>query len=368
MEKIKQFWKKIPKAGKICIGALILILFCVTYLVRRSAPLDRIRLYEVSVKPLEDGALEIRYHLNWTVKNDRREGPLLNVRIGMANYNYELIGAGGDILKEQRRSDSDRESGDAAMAGGKDGGWLSRTSYNRIETEEGHLIEFNLCKSFYRGETADFWFTVRQKRMLCEGDSDIFYDFTPGWFEEIPIDHYRFTWEESANVRSSNADRTEDGLLIWEGKMGYGGHRTMRVAYDAGAFSDADTVTWWSNTKFPEEQAEYQYWLRQMARWSRNLIRILMVLLLVVTIVVREYLSYKKGEGFLGRDQEHRGGTGGGIRGGRGGGGGGCACACACAGCACACACAGGGRAGCSRKDFHTAPEKIPCTLWKKVL
>ena len=368
MEKIKQFWKKIPKARKICIGALILILFCVTYLVRRSAPLDRIRLYEVSVKPLEDGALEIRYHLNWTVKNDKREGPLLNVRIGMANYNYELIGAGGDILKEQRRGDSDRESGDAAMADGEDGGWLSRTSYNRIETEEGHLIEFDLCKSFYRGETADFWFTVRQKRMLCEGDSDIFYDFTPGWFEEIPIDHYRFTWEESANVRSSNADRTEDGLLIWEGKMGYGGHRTMRVAYDAGAFRDADTVTWWSNTKFPEEQAEYQYWLRQMARWGRILVKILMILILVVTIIVREYLSYKKGEGFLGRDQEHRGGTGGGIRGGRGGGGGGCACACACAGCACACACAGGGRAGCSRKDFHTAPEKIPCTLWKKVL
>ena len=125
MEKIKQLWKKIPKAGKICFGVLILILFCVTYLVRRSAPLDRIRLYEVSVKPLEDGALEIRYHLNWTVKNDKREGPLLNVRIGMANYNYELIGAGGDILKEQRRSDSDRESGDAAMADGKDGGGLS---------------------------------------------------------------------------------------------------------------------------------------------------------------------------------------------------------------------------------------------------
>ena len=39
----------------------------------------------------------------------------------------------------------------------------------------------------------------------------------------------------------------------------------------------------------------------------------------------------------------------------------GCAssCACACASsCACACACAGGGRAGCSVKDFYTV--KIP--------
>ena len=41
--------------------------------------------------------------------------------------------------------------------------------------------------------------------------------------------------------------------------------------------------------------------------------------------------------------------------------GGGCAssCACACASsCACACACAGGGRAGCSVKDFYTV--KLP--------
>ena len=226
MEKIKQFWKKLPKAGKICIGVLILILFCITYLVRQSAPLDRIRLYEVSVKPLEDGALEIRYHLNWEVKNDKRQGPLLNVRIGMANYSYELIDAGGDLLKEQRWNYVDRENGNVVMIFGEDGkeksanernpelekkydrapegdgSALSRTSYNRIETEEGHLIEFDLCKSFYRGEIADFWFTVRQKRMLCEGNADVFYDFTPGWFEDSPIDHYRFTWEEAVKYFS----------------------------------------------------------------------------------------------------------------------------------------------------------------------
>lgn len=44
---------------------------------------------------------------------------------------------------------------------------------------------------------------------------------------------------------------------------------------------------------------------------------------------------YEKGRGYYGGGRRHRGG-----------------CACACAGCACACACAGGGRAGCSKKDF----------------
>ena len=50
----------------------------------------------------------------------------------------------------------------------------------------------------------------------------------------------------------------------------------------------------------------------------------------------------------------------------RGGGGGGsscahssCACACASCACACACACAGGGRAGCSTKDFYNTRLKL---------
>ena len=54
------------------------------------------------------------------------------------------------------------------------------------------------------------------------------------------------------------------------------------------------------------------------------------------------------------------GGFGGGSGRGSGAGrrsGGGCACACACVSCACACACAGGGRAGCSAKDFKGAVD-----------
>lgn len=55
-----------------------------------------------------------------------------------------------------------------------------------------------------------------------------------------------------------------------------------------------------------------------------------------------------------------RGGSGG-SRGGFHGGGGGhsCACACASCACACACACAGGGRAGCSNKDFYKNSLKL---------
>ena len=36
-----------------------------------------------------------------------------------------------------------------------------------------------------------------------------------------------------------------------------------------------------------------------------------------------------------------------------------CACACASCACACACACAGGGRAGCTYKDFYRTDLKL---------
>ena len=64
------------------------------------------------------------------------------------------------------------------------------------------------------------------------------------------------------------------------------------------------------------------------------------------------------------------GGFGGGSGRGSGAGrrsGGGCACACACVSCACACACAGGGRAGCSAKDFKGAVNaEALCAILKK--
>ncbi|MDO4976326.1 MAG: zinc ribbon domain-containing protein [Eubacteriales bacterium] len=57
---------------------------------------------------------------------------------------------------------------------------------------------------------------------------------------------------------------------------------------------------------------------------------------------------------------------GSGSRGGSHGGGHSCACACASCACACACACAGGGRAGCSNKDFYKNSIKLRQLKMKK--
>lgn len=335
-EKLKVLWRKCPKWGKIA-GVIVLALAASAAIVwHGSSPLDRMRLYEVEVTPQEDGTLDITYHLQWEVLNDTREGPLQEVRIGLANSQCTLTGAGGDILTPYDPGSMNIEGttfvwDDGTESSEPDFRWgLDYTIANPLS--EGWLIIFQLKRSFYKGECADFWFTVNQRDMLCDGDGQVFYDFTPGWFSEMEIGQYRFTWHGSSAIQSSNEDRREGNLLIWEGSLKADEHRTMKVSYEDQAFAGAKRVNW-SPVNFYENSA-----LKNRIRdYLSNVFRIFPVIILVLLRVLLPG-GYRHGRGYGG----HHGGHGGG-------------CACACAGCACACACAGGGRAGCSRKDFTSS-------------
>lgn len=316
-EKLRTLWGKCPKWGKIA-GAVILAMavsaaiawYC-------NSPLDCIRLYEVETAPREDGTLDITYHLQWKVLNDMREGPLREVRIGLANSRCTLTGAGGDILTSYNPGGMDVQGPDYTIANSFSEGWL---------------IIFQLNRDFHRGECADFWFTVNQRDMLCEEYGQVFYDFTPGWFSEIEVEKYRFTWKKSPHIRSSNEDRSEGDWLIWEGSLKENDHRTMKVYYDAQAFTGAVPVKWKAANFYQDSNSK-----SRSGEWVSSALQIFLVIILVM---IRTLIpgGYRHGRGYGG----HHGGSGGG-------------CACACAGCACACACAGGGRAGCSRKDFTSS-------------
>ena len=41
--------------------------------------------------------------------------------------------------------------------------------------------------------------------------------------------HYEFTWEQRRNILTHNADRTEDGDLVWEGTLKKGESRQMKL-------------------------------------------------------------------------------------------------------------------------------------------
>lgn len=275
-------------------AAGIIILLAVLWWNNR--PLDQIEDYRVDVVTAPDGTLDITYSLRWRVLNDSKEGPLTWVQLGMANTDFTVLDYGGDI--------SSRHKSSADYAG------------------------FNLKRSFQKGETAEFWFTVKQNQMLCMDPDDpsmVMHDFVPGWFPEIPVKHYRFTWRSDMPNHAQNADRKENGIWIWEGSLKQNGIRQMTVRYDGAAFPGGTRVTW-----YPFTQAD-----------SGGSLKTSKLTVLIVTFLVVMLFRFLRGGGV------YRRGRGFGSWGSGGGGG------CACAGCACACACAGGGRAGCSNKDFY---------------
>ena len=293
------------KAGRrkwICYFALVAVglTILVLYLVGATRSLDRIEAYEVTASPQENGELLITYHLRWRVLDSSSEGPLSWVKIGMANDSFTVVSYEGDIRAQRQ--------------------W-----------ETGSYASFDLKKDFYEGETADFTFTVRQKRLLCrdsENAKGCFYRFTPGWFDQIDVRRYTFTWASVDGVTAHNADRVEDGRLIWEGKLKQGKRREMEIAYSRESFRNPLLVTWAPSGMSGGEGSRVN---------AGVVLMILFLTGLLPYCLVFGRRGYRGGRYFY---------HGGGYHGGGG-------CACACAGCACACACAGGGRAGCSAKDFY---------------
>ena len=89
---------------------------------------------------------------------------------------------------------------------------------------------------------------------------------------------------------------------------------------------------------------------KSIQHFGEILLPVAKVLICVVMIIILAFAKFKYGDTYIGH--------GGGYHHFHGGGGG-CACACACA-------CAGGGRAGCSKKDFYGT--KVSSKRLRKVL
>lgn len=292
------------------IGLVIMLIYVIISL----RPLDEITDYRISVAQRSDGSLDITYSLQWKVLNDSKEGPLSWVKLGMANPDYTV-----------------KELGGAAKG----------IRYQPAASSQNPMLELNLDRSYYKGETASFWFTVHQQKMLCknfENPDEPFYDFTPGWFDQIRVSHYEFTWEQRKNIKTHNADRWENGKLVWEGALKKGESRQMKLTCSMDGFIGPELAVW----------QEY----RNSSKGESPVSAATVLTILTITFCFAFGV-------IGGSDEDHYEG-GRGYHGARyhGGGGGGGGCACACAGCACACACAGGGRAGCSKKDFYHTRQK----------
>ena len=264
--------------------------------------LDEIQDYTITVHMRPDGTMDIKYHVEWKVLNDSEEGPLTWVKIGNPNKHVDEITALSDNIKD--------------ISYMNDGG-----SYIRID----------LDRSYYEDEIVIFEYTIHQSYMyVLEKENHICrYSFTPGWFEENEVKNITIKWSDS-NVIESNAQSNEDGYLIWQSSLSVGEHLNASVKYNLDVFTTNE------NEQYTEDSGGT----------PAGVIIIIFVIAIVVIFGVAFFPAiiddYSSHSGFGGGHRVYVSRS-----------------SCVRSSCACACACAGGGRAGCSTKDFYKINFRI---------
>ena len=339
------------------LALLTAVLFCPATL---AADLDRIDDYNIVVTLQEDGSAVIDYEITWTVLDSTTAGPLEWVKVGMPNNNIEPVI------------------------------WMRKPitvayPYN----EGGSYVRLELDRPYQAGETVQLDFSVQVSHLYeVYDDGSVNFEFTPGWFDEAETRHLSLTWKDGAGNASYAASLdgvpvTGDLVDVEGGVQGEwtdlpsGARLTFTADYaDQSAFAAAPL-----DATMDRNSADTGGWemgdivVQQSSVDVDALMTMVLVTIVILWIIVRRASGNYFLGGFGGWFWPHHhggprpphGGGGGGASGGFGGfgggssrgsgagrrSGGGCACACACVSCACACACAGGGRAGCSAKNFY---------------
>ena len=303
----KSFFKGMKKtaAGAVFFFLLVLGSFVPATTVM-AADLDEIEEYEIEVEPdFTDGSMYLTYHLKWRVLDSDSEGPLEWVKIGIPNENVEEITALSDNIDEI--------------------GYMSGS---------GTYVRIDFDRAYYAGELVDFSFSTHQHRLyeLNQSSMQRTYSFTPGWFDECKVDQIVIKWSDEAVLQLMPA--AEHNLLneqyVITSSLDKGERLKVTAIYNDYSFEGQDNTT-------IDHSVDSELIIAIF-------LVIIPIILIIVLIVRRKHLSkndYYTSHSGMGavhyHNTTHRSG---------GYGGGGCACACACA-------CAGGGRAGCSKKDFY---------------
>lgn len=268
-----------------------------------SNPLDEIQEYDLTVDMRNDGTMDIKYHIEWKVLDDESEGPLSWVKIGIPNKHVDEITALSDNIES---AEYYTESGN---------------TYVRVDFDREYKAD----------EIISFDFSIHQSYMyvIDEDDHLLRYSFTPGWFDEIEVKSVTIKWN-NFNVIKTNSTETEGDYLVWNASLSFGEKINASVSYNLDAF----------NTNEDEQYVENEE-AGELDKSSVLVIIIILVIILVIIVAVAYFNDdddYGSHSGFGGGTHvfvSHHS-----------------SCACV-SSCACACACAGGGRAGCSKKDFY---------------
>ena len=177
-----------------------------------AAPLDEILDYEITADMNEDATVKLTYHIEWKVLNDTFEGDLSWVKIGIPNYNCEEITGLSDTIKDIY-----------------------------YDFDNGYYVHIDLDRHYKKDEVVimDFSFIQDNLYKMDEPEeSYTTYDFTPGWFDKIPVDKMIIRWEAEKADRWDPACEMTDGYLVWEYEgLEEGERHSVNIIYPNDAFA-----------------------------------------------------------------------------------------------------------------------------------
>lgn len=282
----------------------IVILFILVLIPNANAAkeLDEIQDYTITIDMREDGTMDMKYHIEWKVLDSTSEGPLEWVKIGVANKHVSKVKKISDNIKKIK-----------------------------YVYDSGNYVRIDFKKKYYAGDVVSFDFSLNQAYMyVIKSDGTCSYSFTPGWFDDINVKKATIKWNRNNVKTYTKGAEEEKGYLVWTKTLRKGQKMSVQTTYYQSAFK-LDKNKQVGNVKHV----------------SYDGVIVGIIIIFIITVILSIMFptmgrgSYYRHSGFgYYPHHHHYGGFGGG-------------CACACASCACACACAGGGRAGCSKKDFY---------------
>lgn len=264
--------------------------------VRAANPVDEITDYTVVVDVREDGTLDISYDFTWHVVEDDGEA-LTYVDFGIPNEHV-------DEIKSR-----------------------SRESIDKIEftddyhNSDGAYVKILLKDEYYEGDYIHIAFSIHQSYMyrILDDEQQLRYNFTPGWFDEMKIQKLTIKWNADQVEEVSDDYDMEGSYYVWtKSDLDEGERYPITIYYDRDAYDVNEN-----------EQAE-----EDSLSWIIVVIVVGVIIIALVCVFSDGYSGGSgHGGGFFYSSCAHS--------------------SCAHSSCACACACAGGGRAGCSKKDFY---------------
>lgn len=310
------------KNKKILLFSLLFIFFILVFSNTCMAKeLDVIHDYIITVEPRTDGTLDMKYHIKWEVLDSTTEGPLSWVKIGIPNANINGIASKSKNV----------------------------SSIRYLDDGTGDYLRIDFNKDYEKGDIFTFDFSFHVTHMYDLNNTYCKYKFTPGWFNDISVKNLTILWKAKNVSESDSKKKNSDNYLEWETSLIKGQKYTVNVTYPIETFK----------IDYDKQASNYEYVGYSSSNNSEFIDGMgTIVVLLFAVIFIGSILSMFSGVGYYNhsgyygsrygyrhhhhRPYHSRSSFGSTPR----------RSSCV-SSCACACACAGGGRAGCSKKDFY---------------